>query len=183
VEYGAKGPEFDRFNELPKKTNVPLLVAIAGHHKPGPKILEAGWDMTDGWSLTLTPESYMKLIGDSAGEWSIAKNVYVATRSGWFSCRTACYLAAGRPAVVQDTAWSKYVPSGEGVIAFRTMEECLEGLKRVTADPQRHRAAAYEIAREYLAADRVLPPMIETIFAAGGDRLLPPSPERVHFTR
>ena len=73
VEYGAKGPEFERFNELPRRTHLPLLVAIAGHHKPGPKIVEAGWNMTDGWSLTLTPESYMKLIGDSAGEWSIAK--------------------------------------------------------------------------------------------------------------
>ncbi len=173
AEYGAKGPEFERFNDLPKLTKVPLLVAIAGHHKPGPKIVEAGWNMTEGWPLTLTPESYMKLIGDSAGEWSIAKNVYVATRSGWFSCRTACYLAAGRPAVVQDTAWSKYVPSGEGVIAFSTMDECVEALNRVVADPQRHRLAAYEIAREYLAADRVLPPMIETIFET--EKVLPPS--------
>jgi hypothetical protein len=115
----------------------------------------------------------MKLIADSAGEWSVAKNVYVAPRTGWFSCRTACYLAAGRPAVVQETGWSRYVPSGEGVIAFNTLEEILEGLDRVTAEPARHRAAAYEIAREYLAADRVLPPMIETIFS--DKKVLPPS--------
>jgi hypothetical protein len=102
----------------------------------------------------------------------VAKNVYVAPRTGWFSCRTACYLAAGRPAVVQETGWSKYVPAGEGVLAFQTLDECLDGLDQVAADPLRHRAAAFEIAREYLAADRVLPPMIETIFAK--ERVLPP---------
>jgi hypothetical protein len=122
----------------------------------------------------------LKFIGDSFGEWSVAKNVYVDTRSGWFSCRTACYLAAGRPAVVQDTGWSRFVPSGDGVIAFSTMEEAIDGLKRVTADPDRHRTAAYEIAREYLAPDRVLPPMIEAIFAPRRDRpiaasFIPPS--------
>jgi hypothetical protein len=171
-EYGAKGPEFDRFNDLPKRSKAPIFVAIAGQHKPGGEIVAAGWNMADGWPLTLTPESYMKLIADSAGEWSVAKNVYVAPRTGWFSCRTACYLAAGRPAVVQETGWSRYVPAGEGVLAFNTLEEILEGLERVTADPIRHRAAAYDIAREYLAADRVLPPMIETLFSK--ERILPP---------
>jgi len=171
-EYGAKGPEFNRFNDLPKRSKVPIFVAIAGQHKPGAEIVAAGWNMADGWPLTLTPESYMKFIADSAGEWSVAKNVYVAPRTGWFSGRTACYLAAGRPAVVQETGWSEYVPAGEGIIAFNTLEECLDALDRVTADPHRHRTAAYEIAREYLAADRVLPPMIETIFST--ERILPP---------
>jgi hypothetical protein len=171
-EYGAKGPEFDKFNELTRLSKVPLFVAIAGQHKPDAEIIAAGWNMGDGWPLTLTPESYMKLIGDSAGEWSVAKNVYVAPRTGWFSCRTACYLAAGRPAVVQETGWSRYVPAGEGVLAFGTLEECLAALDEVAAHPNRHRAAAYEIARQYLAADRVIPPMIETIFSA--DRVLPP---------
>ncbi|RYG64697.1 hypothetical protein EON77_19410, partial [bacterium] len=80
-------------------------------------------------------------------------------------CRTACYLAAGRPAVVQDTAWSKYVPSGAGVIAFETMDECVEALRQIAGDPVKHRAAAYDVAREYLAPDRTLTPMIEAIYA------------------
>jgi hypothetical protein len=108
----------------------------------------------------------MRFIADSAGEWSIAKNVYVDTNSGWFSCRTACYLAAGRPAVVQETTWSRFVPSGRGVIAFETMEQCVAALEDVAAHPQEHRTAAYEIAREYLAPDRVMPPMLDEIFAA-----------------
>jgi hypothetical protein len=145
---------------------VPLTIAVAGHHKPTEQIIEDGWNMVEGWPLTLTAESYVKFISDSLGEWSVAKNCYVATNSGWFSCRTACYLAAGRPAVVQDTKWSRFVPSGSGVIAFDTMEECVSALERVASDTAEHRAAAYEVAREYLSADKVLPPMIDAIFAA-----------------
>jgi len=165
VTYDSKAPEFAKCFDLPKHANVPLAVAVAGHTAPTQDIIDNGWRLIDGWSATMKVSDYVKFIADSAGEWSIAKNVFVATRSGWFSCRTACYLAAGRPAVVQDTAWSKYVPSGEGIIAFSTKEEAVEALKRVAADPIRHRKAAYEIAREYVAADKVLPPMLEAIFA------------------
>jgi hypothetical protein len=114
---------------------------------------------------TLTPASYLRFIGKSRGEWSVAKNVYVATKSGWFSCRTACYLAAGRPAVVQDTGWSRYIPSGMGVIAFKTMEEAINGMKEVAGNEIAQRRAAYEIASEYLGPQKVLGPMIEAIYA------------------
>ena len=115
--------------------------------------------------LTDTPANYLDFIAKSAGEWSIAKNVYVATNSGWFSCRTACYLAAGRPAVVQETGWSRFVPSGRGIIAFSTMNEAIDALERVASDLAKWRSDAYDIAREYVAPDRVLPPMIDAIFA------------------
>lgn len=177
VEYGAKAPEYDKFHDLPKRTNVPLTIAVAGHHKPTQQILDDGWNMVEGWPLTLTAESYVKFIADSLGEWSVAKNCYVATNSGWFSCRTACYLAGGRPAVVQDTKWSRFVPSGLGVIAFDTMEQCVDALNRVARDLDRHRAAAYDVAREYLAADRVLPPMIEAIYAESREKA-PVAPSR-----
>jgi hypothetical protein len=165
VQYSAKAPEYEKFKDLPKRVSVPLTLAVGGFTTPTDDILRNGWNLVDARQLTMTGETYRKFIADSAGEWSIAKNVYVATNSGWFSCRTACYLAAGRPAVVQDTAWSRFVPSGEGVVAFSTMDEAIDGLKRVTSQPQRHREAAYEIARQYLAPDRVLPPMIEAIYA------------------
>ncbi len=176
VEYGAKAPEHEKFHDLPRRTDVPLTLAVAGHHQPTQQIIDDGWNLVEGWKLTLTSENYRQFISDSAGEWSVAKNCYVATRSGWFSCRTACYLAGGRPAVVQDTAWSKFVPSGAGLIAFETMDEAIAGLKEVAAHPKKHRAAAYEVAREFLAADRVLPPMIDAIFAASrSDAPLAPS--------
>ncbi len=176
TDYGTKVPEYDRFHDLPRRTDVPLALAIGGHKTPFEQIKQDGWRTLDAYKQTGTPESYLKFIGDSLGEWSVAKNVYVATRSGWFSCRTACYLAAGRPAVVQDTGWSRFVPSGEGLIAFATMEEAIDGLKRIMDDPSRHRRAAYEIAREYLAPDRVLPAMIDAIYASPRSRPTTPGP-------
>jgi hypothetical protein len=161
--YEAKVPEFEKFRALPKRTSLPLLMAVGGDKVELDPLRADGWNIVPGANVTLTTEDYMKFIGNSAGEWSVAKNIYVDTNSGWFSCRTACYLAAGRPAVVQDTTWSRFIPSGRGVIAFRTMDECLAALNEVTVHPIEHRAAAYEIAREYLAPDRVLPPMLDQI--------------------
>jgi hypothetical protein len=145
---------------------VPVVLAIGGDKVPLDPIRKDGWKLIDAQKATITTEGYMQFLADSAGEWSIAKNVYVDTNSGWFSCRTACYLAAGRPAVVQETGWSKFVPSGNGVIAFRTIEESVAALKAMWVDPLPHRAAAYDIAREYLAPDKVLPSMLEAIFSA-----------------
>jgi len=173
VEYFAKPPEFDRFIDLPSHVKTPLMLAIGGHKAPRKEIEQAGWKTIDAPAVTTTGESYLHFIRDSAGEWSIAKNIYVGTNSGWFSCRTACYLAAGRPSVVQDTAWSRFVPSGAGLFAFSTMEECVDAINRISSDANNQRRLAYEVAREYLAPDRVLPPMIEAIET--GRRILPPS--------
>src|SRR4051794_20525279 len=147
VEYGAKAPEYEKFHDLPRRVNVPLTLAVAGQHKDKNVIINDGWNYVEGWPLTLTSANYQKFIADSLGEWSIAKNCYVATNSGWFSCRTACYLAAGRPAVVQDTTWSRVVPSGGGVVAVYKKEETNEGPARVANGPAKKRAAADEGAR------------------------------------
>lgn len=165
AEYFTKVPEYEKFRDLPSRTHVPLALAVGGDKAPLNRIAADGWQTLSAHEATLTPTSYQQLIHDSAGEWSIAKNVYVATHSGWFSCRTACYLAAGRPAVVQETGWSRFIPSGSGVFAFSTMDEAIVALYQAAADPAAQRDAAYEIAREYLAPDKVLPPMIEAIFS------------------
>ncbi len=165
-EYKSKVAEFERFMDLPKLTDLPLEVAVGGVKAPGAQLEQAHWRLADAQSVTLTPTAYQRFIGQSRGEWSVAKNVYVDTRSGWFSCRTACYLAAGRPAVVQDTTWSRTIPSGRGLLAFTDMRQALEGLNEVAQNYALHAAAAYEVAREYLAPDRVLPKMIDDIFAA-----------------
>jgi hypothetical protein len=162
--YGAKLPEFEKFIEMPAKTSVPIALAMSAEKVPLDPIRQHGWRLLDSVGITLSTEGYMQFIAESAGEWSVAKNIYVDTHSGWFSCRSACYLAAGRPAVVQETGWTRFIPSGKGVIAFRTMEESVAGLEELAAHPDEHRAAAYEIAREYLAGDRVLPAMIDAIF-------------------
>lgn len=172
VKYDAKASEYERFRTLPRRVDVPLSLAVSGYTTPKEQIVEDGWKLIDAPSVTVTGEAYLKFIRDSLGEWSIAKNVYVATRSGWFSCRTACYLAAGRPCVVQDTGWSKFVPSGEGLSAFDSMEQAVDALERVASDVARQRIAAHEIAREYLAPDKVLPPMLESILT--NQQVLPP---------
>jgi hypothetical protein len=162
--YYDKRPEFERFMDLPLHTKAVLRPAL-GRHTGIERILAKGWQMTPAYPVSDTPEHYQQFIADSFGEWSIAKNVYAEPNTGWFSCRTCCYLAAGRPAVVQDTAWSRFIPSGQGVIGFRTMDQALAGLESVRADYARHQKAAYEVARDYLSPKAVLAPMLEAIMA------------------
>ena len=165
MDYYDKRPEFEKFIDLPLKTQAILRPAI-GRNTGLQRILDKGWQVTPAYEISDTPAKYQQFVADSFGEWSIAKNVYAATNSGWFSCRTCCYLAAGRPAVVQDTGWSSFIPSGSGLYGFRTMDDAVAGLEAIIADYPAQQQAAYEIAREYLAPDKVLSPMLDAIFAA-----------------
>ena len=92
----------------------------------------------------------------SAGEFSCVKGGYAGTRSGWFSDRSACYLAAGRPVVLQSTGFKDHLPTGDGLFAVRTPEEAAEAIRRVRLDYNRHAAAARELAREFFDSDKVV---------------------------
>ncbi len=155
-EYFSKGPPFERILSLPSRVDVPLGVAVGGRRAPVERLRESGWAVVDGPEATRTPESYRAFIAGSRGEVSTAKDVYVALKTGWFSTRSACYLAAGRPVVVEDTGFSRAVPTGEGLFAFTTAEEAREAIERVEAEPAAHRRAAADIAREHFGYDRVL---------------------------
>ena len=161
VEYGSKGAEFEKLVDLPDRVSARLKVAVGGVNAPLERLAENGWEVEDGPEATLTPERYKDFIVASRGEISPAKNVYVAMRTGWFSCRTGCYLAAGRPAVVQDTGFASIYPSGEGLIAFNSAEEAAAGIEAVESDYTRHASAAREIAREYLDSEKVLGRLIK----------------------
>jgi hypothetical protein len=163
-EYGSKGVEFAKIMGLPKRTSHPLTVALGGK-APVKELLEEGWIAVDAPKVTVTPESYRSFITGSRGEVSTAKNVYVAMKTGWFSCRTACYLAAGRPAVVQDTGFSKTVPVGKGLLAFDTLEEASAGLDAIEEDYHSHAEAARELAADQFGSDKVLTRLIDDIFA------------------
>jgi hypothetical protein len=163
VEYFQKTTEFEKCMDLPGKTQANLELAVGGERFDPKAMAAKGWSFVRALPASVTPGGYRDYITCCAGEWSVAKNVYVGMRTGWFSCRTACYLAAGRPAVVQDTGWSKTLPSDAGCLAFETVDEAAAGLDAVLVDYGRHRAAAYDFAREHLAADRVLPPMLDAI--------------------
>jgi hypothetical protein len=156
IEYGSKGMELEKILPLPQRVNLPFTVAIGGHGAPLERVAAAGWNVVDGPSASVTPEQYQELIARSRGEVSPAKNVYVATRSGWFSCRTACYLAAGRPAITQDTGFKTVLPTGAGLFAFDPLDDVLAALDAINSDYDRHRRAAREIAEEHFRAETVL---------------------------
>lgn len=155
-EYGSKGAEFEKVIDLPARVAVPLKVALGGQTAPVERLRAHGWQIVDGPSATLTPASYQAWIAASRGELSIAKEVYVALRTGWFSTRSACYLAAGRPVVVQDTGFSAILPTGAGLLAFNTGQEAAAAIEAVEAEPVHHAAAARALAEEHFDSDRVL---------------------------
>jgi hypothetical protein len=160
IVYGGKSQEFERFLDLPARSPLPLELALSG---PAPRVHLAahGWHVVDGHDISRDPATYRDYLARSFAEWSVAKNAYVASRSGWFSCRSACYLALGVPVIVQDTGFQGAVPAGEGLLAFTTMDEAAAAIEQVVSDPTRHARAAAEVAREYFDACTVLGHLIE----------------------
>ena len=170
-EWGQKDLEFRRFVKLPDHApNVRLAVGVgqtggAGDPFPAAEARAAGWDVLDPQTCAPDWRAYRSFIEDSRGEFSVAKETYVKARTGWFSCRSACYLAAGRAVVTQDTGWAKYVPAGEGLLAFDDIESAADALAQVEADPVRHSRAARAIAEEYFDSARVLPTLLAPVRA------------------
>ncbi len=163
VEYYGKGTGFAEILELPTRIKRPFRLAVGGTEIPEQKLKELGWIVEDGPQATLTPDRYQNFLAESRGEISTAKQIYVAMRTGWFSCRSACYLAAGRPVAVQDTGFSKYLPTGEGLLAFSTEDEAAAGIDEIEANYQRHQRRAREVAGDCLDTRVVLPKMLKEI--------------------
>jgi hypothetical protein len=155
VRHGAKDVEFLRFLDLPRQTSVELEVAIGGA-APLAQLAAHGWHVVDAHARSMTMRDYQRYLQSSRGEWSVAKSIYVALHSGWFSTRSAVYLASGKPVVVQDTGWSAHYPTGAGLFAFTTMEDAVAALAAVDADYRRHCEAARAVAERELAAPAVL---------------------------
>ena len=153
--YGGKDVEFERFLELPRHAPERLEVALAGA-APRERILAAGWRLTDPRAASATVGAYRDYILASRGECSVAKNAYVATRSGWFSTRSAAYLACGKPVVVQDTGFAPDLQRGPGLHPFSTVAEAVDGLAAVRADYSRACEHARALAERSFAAERVL---------------------------
>jgi hypothetical protein len=155
VEYGLKDVEFWRIADLPSRVNACLEIALGGS-APYDAIAAAGWRMVDAAAVTATPWTYRDYIAQSRGEFSVAVNLEVKTRSGWFSDRTAAYLASGKPVVVQDTGFSEDLPCGEGLFAFNTLDDAIAAIEAIGRDYRRHCLAARRVAEEYLDARRVI---------------------------
>lgn len=155
---GNKDQEFVRYIDLPSQTPQKFELAINGPQK---LLRDHGWDTVDAMGASRTLWEYRDFIHRSKAEFGVAKHTYVQTRSGWFSDRTECYLASGRPALVQDTGWTAHLPSGEGLLAFSNPDEALAGIDRINADYARHARAALAIARERFDAGVVLTKLLD----------------------
>lgn len=160
VAYTGKSTEFLRFIEMPNRSVIPIEIAISGK-SPYERLRAAGWHLIDAYSVSSDPWVYRQYLASSFGEWSVAKNAYVQSRSGWFSCRSACYLALGVPVVVQDTGFGCALPIGEGILTFSSVDEAALAIERLAEAPERHARAAQEIARAYFDSDSVLTRLIE----------------------
>ncbi|MBA2360239.1 MAG: hypothetical protein H0V79_04740 [Actinobacteria bacterium] len=117
---------------------------------------ESGWALADAREFTSDPWPYRDYVQASRGEFTVARDLHVRLRSGWFSERSACYLAAGRPVVAQDTGFDQVLPTGEGLFSFRTMDDVLEAFEAIDGDYERHSQAARLLAEEYFRAETVL---------------------------
>ena len=186
--FHQKDIEFIRFIELKRKLkNISFEVALSKlQHKnwqsslpdhfagdenqdiifssPADLLSHYGWKVVDPAERCHDIDTYRDYIFYSKAEWSVAKGGYAVSKPGWFSCRSACYLAAGRPVIVQDTGFSQVMPEGEGILAFNTMEEAIEKIMEVEADYSLHARRAREIAEEYFDAPKVLQQLIERVY-------------------
>jgi len=155
--YWSKHINFMRMADLPRRTRQPLELALGVDDQKTRELLARhGWILTDALRASRDLTTYQRHIHRSRGEFTVAKDLVARTRSGWFSDRSVCYLAAGKPVVTQETGFSKHVPSGAGLLAFSTVEEAAAALEEVNRDYAFHSEAAREIAEEFFAADRVL---------------------------
>lgn len=158
----SKHLEFLKFIDLPRRTCQPLELALACGDAGVIRSLTAhDWRIVDALALSKHILPYRDYILGSRGEFTVAKDQYVRLRTGWFSDRSACYLAAGKPVITQDTGFGSILPTGRGLFAFRTMAQILEILGQINADYDVHAHAAREIAQEFFAAERVLGRLIE----------------------
>jgi hypothetical protein len=153
----SKHMNFLEVIDLPRRTLQRLELALEVDDEGARDLLvRHGWLITDAFEASRDLTAYQRHIERSRGEFTVSKDLVVRTRSGWFSDRSVCYLAAGKPVVTQDTGFGKYVPTGAGLFAFQTVEEAAAALDEVNRDYARHCRAARGIAEEYFAADRVL---------------------------
>jgi len=164
--WGQKDVEFLKFLDLPTRTPQKFEIAMGrgqGQHRPTELIRQHGWTIIEPDEALPDPWTYRDYLRSSKAEWSVAKEGYRKSRSGWFSCRSACYLALGRPCVLQDTGWSAHYPTGTGLFAFDTLDEARAGITAINADYARHSAGARAVAAKMFDARRVLGEMLEQI--------------------
>lgn len=166
VRYGMKSDSFGEYVDLPARTGARLALAVGGVEAPRDRLAASGWIVLDPLAVTRDPWTYRDFIAASKAEFSVAKQGYVVSRSGWFSERSVAYLASGRPVVVQDTGFSRWLDSSFGVLPFRSRDEAVAAIAGVDARYAEHCRAAREVAEAYFDARKVLPRLLERAMAS-----------------
>jgi hypothetical protein len=168
VFYGQKAHALRQFVSLPRATNERLMLALS-IHPDETRDLEAlrdnGWELLDPAVVADTPARYRAFVGASKGELGVAKAGYVTGRCGWFSDRSACYLASGRPVLAQDTGFSRYLPCGRGLLSFSTCEEAVENIAALRRDYAAHSREARALAEEHFDSRKVLTRILQQVGA------------------
>jgi hypothetical protein len=159
--YWTKDREFEKFLDLPRRRPVELELATGVTADDARRLHEHGWRHVSPTPISLDVDRYRGYIEGSRAEFTVARDQYVRPRTGWFSDRSACYLAAGRPVITQETGFSKYLPTGRGLFAFETMDDILGAIDCIESDYDAHCRAARDLATDYFAAERVVGSLME----------------------
>lgn len=168
VRYGQKAHSLRPLMDLPRHVNVPVEIAL-GIHPDETTDLQAlnenGWQLLDPAELCATPADFQRFVAGSWAEIGIAKSGYVLSDSGWFSDRSAAYLASGRPVIAQDTGFSRRLPVGQGLFAFREVGDIAAAVDALRADYPAHREAARAVVEQHLDSRKVLSALLEQVLA------------------
>ena len=154
--YWTKDREFERFLALPQRRTGPFELAVGVPDDVRQRLDERGWRQRRSIDLSASVTGYRDYIQRSRAEFTVARDQYVRPRTGWFSDRSACYLAAGRPVITEDTGFGKFIPTGRGLFAFTTMDDVLAAIDAIESDYAGHCRAAREVAANYFGAERVV---------------------------
>jgi len=164
--YGTKAASFQPYLDLPRSTAVSLELALGSANAPRDDLRRRGWRVVNPLEVALYPWDFRDYVQKSAGEFGVAKHGYVVARSGWFGERSAAYLASGRPVVIQETGFSDWLPTGEGLFAFSSEGEAIAAIETVRRDPRRHGRAARELAEAHFESGAVLSRLLEDVRGA-----------------
>ncbi|MGH2684066.1 MAG: sulfotransferase [Actinomycetota bacterium] len=172
VVYGHKDVELERFAALPTRVGAPLELAVAGA-APRAHLEALGWKVRHGHDVSRSFDDFTRYVASSAGEFGVCKNAFVALRTGWFSDRSAAYLASGRPVVLQDTGFGEHLPTGNGLFAVTNLDEAAAALDEVASEPVRHGRAARTVALEHLDSTHVLSALLTSLGVSRASRSSP----------
>lgn len=159
--FWTKDREFKRFLDLPKRSASQFELAVGADDDVRALLASNGWRYIDSVPLSNDISAYRRYIQQSRGEFTVARDQYTRPRTGWFSDRSACYLAAGRPVITQQTGFDKFLPTGAGLFGFDSMDDILDAVDRIESNYTRHCEAARQIAEEYFSAEKVISSIID----------------------